>query len=217
MENQKEIKKLTKNKFNTVNVIAGINIILLIGLALLYVLYFTGNDNGQQEATENTPSITETITGDSNITIVFVNKEEVLESYYLTDKLRRDFEAEKNRLERQFMNKQEEIRRDFEEFQRNMQSGLLRDESAQRKEQELMIAQQELYEMNELFTERLIRKEQEMQLQLADSLSSFLEEYNKDKNYHYILSYTIGGSVLYGSPAFDITKDVVKEIKKVTP
>ena len=40
-------------------------------------------------------------------------------------------------------------------------------------------------------------------------LDSFLTEYNKDKRFVYILSYTKGGFILYKDEALDITKEVV--------
>jgi outer membrane protein len=45
--------------------------------------------------------------------------------------------------------------------------------------------------------------------ELNMKLDSFLTEYNSDKKFAYILSYTKGGFILYKDEALDITKEVV--------
>lgn len=207
---------MTKNKFNIVNIIAGVNVILLIGLALLYLLYFTTEKHVVDESLENTGVTKEIAALAGDLSIVYIDSDRILDSYYLADVLRKEFESEKRRLENDFVKKQRKFQQDVEDFQRRVQLGTITMDRAQQLEQELMLAQQELYELNESYSERLIMREMEMQKQLTDSISEFLTKYNKDKNYHFILGYARGGGILYASPELDITDEVIKELEKVS-
>ena len=213
METEKVTEKISKNKFNIVNIIAGINVILLIGLALLYVLYFTdfkrdsaSGKNDQQEKTG------EDIISEG-INIAHIDYDRLLEEYYLTAQLRREMRAKRAKMETELMKKQQKFREDLDYFQRGVQSGIISQSNAAVLEQELMIAQQEILDMDQSFSEQLMNKEMQMQKQLSDSISVILEKYNSDKNFHFIFGFAQGSNLLYAIPQLDITEDILEVVK----
>ncbi len=209
MENEKIEKCSGNTKFS---VFAAINFITLIAVVILFVLHFT---NSSQTAMIETSSKDSTAT--EGVRIVHVNSDEIVEQYYLTDILKNDFEKEKKSLENEFVRRQRTFQKDVETFQTNVQQGKISNENAMKRERELMLTQQELYELNESFTERLMMLEMEMQKQITDSLTTFLARYNQKKNYDYILGYARGGGILFANPGVDITQDVIEELKKIEP
>jgi outer membrane protein len=49
---------------------------------------------------------------------------------------------------------------------------------------------------------------------LYAKLSSYLKEYNKGKNYTFILGYQKGGGILFANDSLDITREVLDGLNK---
>ncbi len=70
--------------------------------------------------------------------------------------------------------------------------------------------QQSLEARKQSLTEQLMKEQDDFNKNLKSSLDSFIEEYNKNHHYDYILSYAgSGSSILYANKQLDITKDIV--------
>ena len=213
METEKLTEKGSKIKFNLINIIAGINIILLIGLAFLYFLFFSESKQGSEAAVSGKNDTSAEIISGGGLSIAFIDYDKLLEEYYLTAQLRREMRAERAKMETELMKKQQKFREDLEYLQRGVQTGIISQSNAAVLEQELMIAQQEILDMDQRFSEQLMNKEMQMQKQLSDSISAILERFNKDKNYHFIFGHAQGSNLLYAVPQFDITEEVLEIIK----
>jgi outer membrane protein len=209
MENEKIEKGTGNNKFA---IFATLNVIILIGVIILYVMQFSGGAKLKDDVETALDSL-----GKVDAKLVYVNSDEIVANYYLTDVLKKQFETEKKRLENDFSKKQRDFQKEVENFQRSVQLGTMSMENAQKKEQELMVVQQRLYELNDSYTEKLMVLEMEMQTQVTDSLTNFLTRFNAEKGYDFILGYARGGGILYANPALDITKEVIEELKKSEP
>ena len=72
--------------------------------------------------------------------------------------------------------------------------------------------QQSLQLREQSLTSQLLKEQEEFNTKLKKDLDSFLKEYNKDKKFDYILSYSsLGGSqILLANPTYNITDDVIK-------
>ena len=71
--------------------------------------------------------------------------------------------------------------------------------------------QQSLQLREQALTEQLLKEKDAFNQKLHDDLNDFLEEYNKDKGYDYILSYSeIGSQILLANKDLDITQDVIE-------
>jgi len=58
----------------------------------------------------------------------------------------------------------------------------------------------------------LAEEEQVMNRQLIYYITDYLKEFNKEKNYQFIISNSLAGPLLYASDKQDITNDVVEGI-----
>jgi outer membrane protein len=74
--------------------------------------------------------------------------------------------------------------------------------------------QQTLEGRRQSLTEQLMKEQQEFNMDLKKRLDLFLDNYNKDKHFDYILSYKADGSspVMYANKQFDITAEVTAGI-----
>ena len=69
--------------------------------------------------------------------------------------------------------------------------------------------EQELQELEAKLTQDIMLENQKLNVQLADSLTNYLKEFNADGRYHVILSNTAKDNVLMAAEQYDITDEVV--------
>ncbi len=202
-------QKTAKPKINLQWVL---NIVLLGGLLVLFALHFFGNRQTKDKAQgDQITELAEKIS-EGKASIAYINSAKLMEEYELAKKLRQDFEAEQTRLDNDLSRRQRSFQAEVEKFQRDVQAGSIGMERAQALEQELMAKQQELIQLNEQFTNRLMQKEVDMNNELLEKISEFLSRYNQAYNYDFILGYTRGGGILYASQQHDITAVVLQKL-----
>ena len=78
------------------------------------------------------------------------------------------------------------------------------------KDDEIQKEQQELQELEAKLSQDIAMELQNINLQLADSLTNYLKEYNADGRFQMILSNTGKDNILMAADALDITNDVIE-------
>ena len=206
-------KTLFMEKKNSFNKGMIINIVLFIGLIALYSIHFLGPDpeQGVSDSGQHMLGVERKI-DEAFQSIAIVDNEVLLEEYLLAVKMRADYEAEKLRLENDLERRQRNFQTEVERFQRDIERGHVSMAKAQILEQELMLQQQDIFQLGDTYRERLIRKEMEMNSALLDKIEDFLERYNRDKGYDFILGYARGGGILHANKAHDITAEVLEQL-----
>jgi outer membrane protein len=189
-----------------------INLVLFCGLIVLYALYFAGiRGNAAKTQEEQISTLAEKVK-EGTANIAFISSDRLMENYELAKKMREEFDQEQTRLENDLARRQRGFQSEVEKFQRDIQAGSISMDRAQAKEQELMQQQQELYQLNESFSNRLMQKEVEMNSELLEKITEFLTRYNEAHGYDYILGFSRGGGILYASQQHDITNDVLEKL-----
>jgi outer membrane protein len=190
-----------------------INLLLFVGLVVLYALYFlqlkgpADEEDTQEQLTEMQEQIAR-----AGASFAYVSSDRLMEEYDLAIRMREEFEGEQRRLESDLERRQRTFQNEVERFQQNIQAGTISMDQAQIREQELMQMQQELIQSSDTYRERLARKEFEMNLELLEKISEFLGRYNREAGYDFILSYSTGGGILFADPRHDITAEVVERL-----
>ena len=99
-------------------------------------------------------------------------------------------------------------------FQQKLQNnGFTSREQAEGQQAAIQRQQQSLQELQARLENELAQETQKYNAGLRDSLSHFLEAYNKDKKYDLILTKQ-GDNILYAAKRFDITNDVINGLNK---
>lgn len=191
-------------------VISIIQVLLFIGLIVLYALFFLGR--GQQADKQESLVAVKDSTAVTASSIAYVRSELLMADYELAKKMRADFDAEQAQMENDLSRRQRNFQNEVESFQQGINNATLSMEQAQIKEQELMVKQQELIQLNDTYRERLARKEYDMNLELLEKISEFLERYNIETGYDYILGYSPGGGILHADKQHDITYQVLERL-----
>lgn len=144
--------------------------------------------------------------------IAYVDIDSFEASYQYLKEQREKFSARQKAMEN-------ELQRSMEQLQSNAQSAQQKAQSGNMTEAEMIATQKKLGQMQQSLelrqqslTGQLLKEKDEFNEKLHKELDAFLKEYNKDKKYDYILSYSsLGGSqILLANPEFDITADVIK-------
>jgi outer membrane protein len=185
-----------------------INVIFVAALATLFGIVLTGNKpaNTQVEAETNSTEL---------MPVAYLNVDSLLANYTFAQEA-----SEK------LMNKQEDARtkmnaklRTFQnevaDFQYKLENnGFLSRERAEQAQQKLAKKEQELQELEAKLTQDIMLENQKLNLQLADSVTNFLKEFNADGRFHIILSNNAKDNVLMASKQYDITNEVITGMNK---
>jgi outer membrane protein len=198
-----------KEKFNIFQGHLAIEMILLIGLAILYVLFFTSKKTAEPGA-----SMAYQKAGGKSVKVVFINIDSLNNQYMFVKKLKTELEATGKRLESEILSEQAAFEKEATAFQKQAAANAIPEEKAKIMYEALMQKQQALADKKERYTQQVSDKEQAMHLTLLDTVTNFLKRYNRTYKFDYILGYANAGQILLASDTLDITADVVKEMNK---
>ncbi|MBI9069796.1 MAG: OmpH family outer membrane protein [Salinivirgaceae bacterium] len=188
------------------NLSLGLNIVLFIGLGVLYFLHFSAN-----KSTVNTAANTNAAnaqTGD--LKIAYVNIDSVLFQYNLSVDMNDAITKRGTNMKAKLEKEATAFEKDAQVFQDKVQRGIfLTQQRAEEAQQQLVMRQQELQKLEYDYTNQLSVEQQRMNAQLFDSVSNFIKEFNTPEQFQIILGHSVGGNMFYGSEKLDITRNVI--------
>jgi len=196
-----------RNQFFHFNFNTLLTLILLIGLGVLYFLYFIG----QKDQKGQLP-VKSMATGARPLSIVFLNLDSLNAHYEFVKVLRRDLESTGKRLQTEVLTEQGALEKEAADFQRQIAANAISEEKAKTIYEQLMQRQQSLVEKKDRYTQMVAEQEFNMNVRLLDTVTNFLRRYNSKFNYDYIMGYKKGGEILLSNETFDITKDALTAI-----
>ena len=181
-----------------------INVILVAAVATLFGIVLAGKSAKQDVATVSPSEL---------IPVAYLNVDSLLANYTFaqdaSDKLvskQEDARVKMNTKVRTFENK-------VADFQRKLENNaFLSRERAEKEQQRLLQKQQELQELEAKLTEDIMIENQKLNMQLADTLTNFLKEFNADGRYHVILSNNAKDNVLMAAESYNITNEVINAL-----
>jgi outer membrane protein len=203
---QQEPKKEKRNILNSHFII---EVILLIGLTVLFILFLTS-----RKTTEHSPVLALQNTTGKSVKVVFINIDTLNNQYLYVKKLKTDLESTGKRLESEILSEQAAFEKEATNFQKQVAANAIPEDKAKIMYDALMQKQQALTEKKDRYTQQVAEKEQAMHITLLDTVTNFLKRYNRNYNFDYILGYANAGQILLASETLDITDDVVKELNK---
>ncbi|MEE4196825.1 MAG: OmpH family outer membrane protein [Bacteroidales bacterium] len=191
-----------------------INIILILAVAGIYVLHFTGE---RIETKADSSDAQENVEGevlDRNYSIAYVNIDTIISEYQFFVDKRADLNEKMGESEAELQLQSRNFEREVRDFQEQLNKGLITRTKAQMLQQELAQKEQQLYATRDNIAQQLSEEEQVMLRQGLDRIMKYLENYNKEHNYRYVLSKTFGSQVLYADKSLNITRDVLNGLNE---
>lgn len=185
-----------------------VSVLALIAVGILYVLFFTqSNETGK---TPNERETTSNISG--SFKIAYVKADSVILNYELAQYLHDDFTKKQEAYNSEFGTKRQSFEREAAAFQEKLQrGGFLTEQRAIQERDRLVGKEQEILQLDQDLSGKLAELQATNNKQILDSLLNYLEEYNKNKKYDYIIN---GAEILVGNETNNITAEVLKAMNE---
>jgi outer membrane protein len=192
-----------------------INVIALavlgIAIAFLYAHYFSHGFKGKKPETKVAD-----ITNLTNMAtqVAFVNMDTLLAHYQYYLDLRNDLQAKQEKtgadLQAKFNNWQKQATKLEDDRQKLLITSRTYEENGQRLVQE----RDNLLQLQQNLSQQLAEEETVMNRKVYFAIVEYVKEFNKDGKYHYILSNSLGGNILYASDNLDLTSLILEGLNK---
>jgi len=179
--------------------------VLFLAVAVLFYLNFSGNKKGGRNASKNSVPAQG---------IAFVNIDSVIYKFDMFFDRRADLMAKQKNAEAELNSKGSLYQKNANDYQNQVNKGLITRADATEREKALYQQQQELVTLRDKLQSNLMEEEQVMNRQIVEYITSFLEANKADYNYQYILGKSFGSVVLYGDGGLDITQTVLDALNK---
>ena len=191
------------------------NIFLVIAVIILFVLQFNSKGEKvkpleaiQEELTEVDSKLNVREETEVAFKVAYVNSDTVTTYYdfskHMTIKLRASQSSAESKLKGMY-SKYEKQRKAFE-----AEAPIMGQEELQRKAQEIGILEQTIMQKEQELSASLAQKEAQVMTDYVYETDRFMQVIGKQLGYDYVMSYRVGGPMLYANPELDITDKVVE-------
>lgn len=189
-----------------VNALIGINVVLGIAVIALFVMFFSNKPNAEANA-KNSDSSSEALS------IAYVNTDSILSKYELVKIMEAKLQGEGEAMQKELQRRQQNLRQKLQYYQQQVKNNSISIEDAKRTEQALMQEEQQLYELQQEYANQYADQTMGMNQELVDTVKTFLNRYNKDQKYDYILAKSVAKNfILFSRDTFDITNQVIEKM-----
>ena len=179
-----------------------INVILVAAVATLFGIVLAGKKPASAEVAVSTLS--------EVMPVAYLNVDSLLANYTFAQEASEKLMTKQEDARVKMNTKLRTFQNEVADFQRKLENnGFLSRERAEQAQQKLAKKEQELQELEAKLTQDIMLENQKLNVQLADSLTNYLKEFNADGRYHVILSNTAKDNVLMAADQYDITDEVV--------
>lgn len=183
-----------------------IDSILGVAVVVLFVLFFTGKNTCHNAA----PVAADGAAVAAELPIAYINLDSLLENYVFAIQANDQLMAKQEDARLKLNTRARNLQNKAAEFQRKLDNNaFLSRERAESEANKIQQEQAELQELEAKLTQEIMLQNQDLNLQLADSLTGFLKEFNADGRYQMILSNTGKDNVIMAADALDITAEVI--------
>lgn len=188
-----------------------LSVVALVAVAALFIVVLGGKKSGSalSAAALSEGEQVAAVGG-----IVYVNIDSLVRGYDMYFDLQKEFEVAAKKKDGDFTAKMKKFESDARDFQEKVEKGLVTRSQAQQLQEGLATRQQEMQQLQQRLQMELQEEEAVMLRQIQSNIQSYIKEYNVEKGYSLILSTSGSTVVLYGSPALNITTEVLKGLNE---
>lgn len=183
------------------------NFILLIAVGVLYWLHFKSNTGRSNPVPSKVINF-----GDKNIKIAYVNIDSINENYNFYKDKRSDYQKKYDAFDNQVSAKARKLQEDFMKYQEEAEKMSM--EKRYYTEEDLKKRDEELAEQRDRLTNQLAEEQAKLQEEFTNRVLNYLNKYNEEKGYDFILGYVKGGGVLYANDSLNITDEILNGLNE---
>ena len=180
---------------------------LFVLTALLYYFQFSNSEDA-----ENNPIIEKELTNvalnKESLNVAFVNSDTVSKYYEFAKKIQKNLATKRSDAEEQIKSKYFAYESLVQEFEKA--SPIMGDREKMEKAQKIRLLEQEIMQVEQQLSEQVSRQELELTQSYIVKTNDYMQEIGKSIGYDYVMSYRIGGAMLYANKSHDITNEIIK-------
>jgi outer membrane protein len=182
-------------------------IILFVLLAVLYFIQFSSSTNN-----ENIPTVEKELAiqplNKRGLNIAYVNSDTVSKYYEFAKKIQKTLTTKRSEAEGQIKSKYFAYESLVQEFEKA--SPIMGDREKMEKAQKIRLLEQEIMQVEQQLSEQVSRQELELTQSYIVKTNDYMQEIGKTLGYDYVMSYRVGGAMLYANERHDITNEIIK-------
>lgn len=180
-----------------------VNVVLVAAVAALFAIVLVNNKSSE------TPAVV--AENSETMPIAYLNVDSLLVNYTFAQEANEKLMKKQEDARLKMNTKLRTFQNEVADFQRKLENNaFLSRERAEKEQQRLAKKEQELQELEAKLTQDIMIENQKLNMQLADSLNTFLGIFNSNGRYHIILSNNAKDNVLMASEQYDITSEVIE-------
>jgi outer membrane protein len=180
------------------------NVILTVAVLVLFFLHFSGGKSSSFSGSDST-----SVNGRR---IVYVQVDTLLKNYAFFDDTRKELESKRYQLENDLSNRGRSLENEIQFFQQKAQTMTL--DQARATEAQLGKKQQDLIAYRDRSAQTLAQEEADKNEELYDMIYQYIEKYNKENDYEFVLGYSKGGGILFANSALNVTQKILDGLNK---
>lgn len=180
------------------------NVVLSLAVAVLFFLHFSSKSSDAGAATDGA-----VVAGRRT---VYVQVDSLLKNYDFFKDTRKELENKNFQLENELTTKGRSLQNEVAFFQQKAQT--MTPEQARSTEAQLMKKQQDLVAYRDQSAQALGQEEAKKNEELYKNIRSYIDKYNKENGYEYVLGYSLGGGILFANPSLDVTQKILDGLNK---
>lgn len=178
---------------------------LLIALTALVVV-FTSGKNNKSNVVQSNP--------DGKITIAWVNTDTIWEQYDFVTDVKAELAKYEQNLQTQYTNSLAAFQNEYNDYIKKASAYQLSLDEQKKTEEKLAKKQQTLQEMDAKLSQQLIDEKTARNMEVHDTIVSYIARFNKNKQHTFIMERSYGGGILWADSTLEITNTVVKGLNE---
>jgi len=181
------------------------NIVLTLAVAVLFFLHFSSKPDAGTSSVADGGVVAGRRT-------VYVQVDSLLKNYDFFKETKKELENKNFQLENELNTKGKSLQNEVAFFQQKAQT--MTPDQARSIEAQLMKKQQDLVAYRDQAAQALQQEEGKKNEQLYKNIRAYMEKYNKENGYEYVLGYSLGGGILFANPSLDVTQKIIDGLNK---
>jgi outer membrane protein len=151
--------------------------------------------------------------------IAYINLDSILQGYTFALEAQDKLMTRQENARLELNQKARTLQNEMADFQRKLENNaFLSRERAESEQQRILKKQQDLENREAQLTQEIMQENQELQIQLEDTILSYVKELNADGRYQMIFSNNAKDNILLSAEGYDITAEVVSALNaRYTP
>lgn len=186
--------------------------VLLVAVAVLYVLHFTGI--GAHNGKTNPDAKAPVVAADGVLKIAYVNSDTLLAKYEYAKDMEKELQAYKSAKENSYTQQMTQFQNDYNNYLKTGDQLTLTQQQA--KEAELKQRAEKLSGLEQQLAGQVMERQMSENTKLLNAIFAYIREYNEaNQQFDVILRKTFNDSpTLYMNPGMDITDEIVNGLNE---